>query len=172
MLSEQVFELLGKTFGGDVPAQPLPVGQVAARTLLVYLVGLALVRLGKSRLISGVASVDVVSGFILGSVLSRGITGDASLSGTFVATAVLVGAHWAITRAAWHWHSIGTLVKGRFYLLVEDGRILDDQMCRSHISRTDLQEAMRRHGIESLQEVKRAYKERNGEVTIIKTNAD
>ena len=172
MLTEQVLTLFGTIFGDDVPRQPLPLGQVAARTLLVYSMGLAMIRLGKSRLISGVTSVDVISGFILGSVLSRGITGDAALSGTFVASAVMIATHWIFTRAAWHWPSVGSLVKGTSYLLVEDGRVLDDQMCQSHITRNDLHEAMRRNGIESLQDVKRAYKERNGEVTIIKAKPE
>ncbi len=60
----------------------------------MYLAGLVVVRIGKSRLISRTTSLDVILGFILGSLLSRGITGHASISGTIVASAVIVAVHW------------------------------------------------------------------------------
>ena len=37
-------------FGGDVPREPLLVHQVCARAIVVYFVGIAIVRIGKSRL--------------------------------------------------------------------------------------------------------------------------
>src|SRR6187551_1793352 len=94
---QHVARILETIFGGDVPEHPLAVGQVVARAVLVYIMGVAVIRVGKSRLIGRFTSLDVIVGFILGSLLSRGITGHASLSGTFVASAALVAAHWACT---------------------------------------------------------------------------
>jgi uncharacterized membrane protein YcaP (DUF421 family) len=90
-------KLVETAFGGDSPTPDLSLGQIAARAAVVYLVGLAVVRLGKSRLIGRVTAVDVLLGFILGSLLSRGITGHASLSGTTTASAMLVFVHGLVT---------------------------------------------------------------------------
>lgn len=161
-------DLLTECFGGDVPEQPLALGQVAARAAVVYLLGLFLVRVGKSRFHGRASAIDIVLGFVLGSLLSRGITGSASISGTFVASAALVALHWAATAAACRSHGFGNLVKGRTKLLVEDGRLLRNAMSSSHISEHDIREAMRlAANIDDLSLVKAAYKERSGLISIV-----
>src|SRR5262245_43342780 len=104
-------EFLRDVFGGDYPVEPLALHQIAARAAIVYLAGLIVVRIGKSRLISRATSVDVILGFILGSLLSRGITGHASISGSLMASAVIVAVHWGLTAIACRSHRFGTLLK-------------------------------------------------------------
>src|SRR5262245_33428248 len=89
-----VSDLVEKVFGGDYPKDPLHLYQVAARAIVVYVVGVAIVRIGKSRIVSRMTPIDVIIGFILGSLLSRGITGHASLSGTVAASIAIVACHW------------------------------------------------------------------------------
>jgi uncharacterized membrane protein YcaP (DUF421 family) len=161
-------DFLGSVFGGDFPRDPLGLHQVAARAALVYVVGLIIVRAGKSRLISRATSLDIILGFILGSLLSRGITGHASLSGTAMASATLVGVHWSFTAMAFRSHWFGNLIKGHSYPVVRDGRPCQDNLRRAHISAEDLLEELRLHGVDSLRLVASAYKERNGEVSVIK----
>src|SRR5262245_50810177 len=139
MLSDSVNSL----FGGDAPAAPLAWGQIAARGALIYLAGLILVRLGKSRLLSRATALDVILAFILGSVLSRGITGSAALSGTIVATGTLIALHWVFTALTYRFHWLGRLVKGNSQVLIADGQINWDAMRRSHISEHDLREELR-----------------------------
>jgi uncharacterized membrane protein YcaP (DUF421 family) len=79
-----------------------------------------------------------------------------------------VACHWVITALALRSHMFGTLLKGHVRLLVEDGVPLVENMRRSHISRHDLEEALRLKGVDDIQKVRRAYKERNGEISVIK----
>ena len=83
----------------------------------------------------------------MGSLLSRGITGHASLSGTTVASAALVAAHWLLTWLACRWHWFGNLVKGHAHVIVKDGEPLIDNMYRSHLSKHDLDEQLRQKGM-------------------------
>jgi uncharacterized membrane protein YcaP (DUF421 family) len=76
-------------FGGDEPQRPLTLLQVMDRSLLLLFVGIAFVRIGKSLLLARATAVDTLMGLILGSVLSRGMTGSASLSETIASTAAL-----------------------------------------------------------------------------------
>ena len=156
-------------FGGDTPSGTLNVAQVAARSVFVFLLGLTLVRIGKSRMLSGATALDVILGFIVGSVLSRAITGSASLSGTAAATATLVALHWVFTALAIRSHWWGNLIKGRSYLLVADGKMLTENMARSHTTENDLKEALRLNAnLDDIQQVKCAYKERSGDLGIVK----
>lgn len=159
--------------GGDFPEKPLGLGQVAARAGVIYLLGLLLVRFGKSRLLSGATALDVVLVVVLGSLLSRGINGNASLTGTIMACAVLVAIHWSMTRLACRWHWLGGIVKGHSQLLVENGRVHWDAMRRSHISEQDLLGELRlRANVDDLEEIARAYKERSGQISGIRRKND
>ena len=161
-------DALELVFGGDFPQDPLLLHQAAARAIVVYVIGLAVVRIGKSRIVSRMTPLDVIIGFILGSLLSRGITGHASLSGTAASSAAIVACHWVITALACRSHFFGTLLKGHVRLLVEDGIANEANMRRSHISSHDLEEALRLEGVDDIHHVRRAYKERNGEISVIK----
>jgi uncharacterized membrane protein YcaP (DUF421 family) len=164
---ERLTSFFTEVFGGDDPVDPLRLHQVAARAAIVFLIGLAIVRLGKSRLIARVTALDVILGFMLGSLLSRGITGHASISGTTAAAATLVFLHWVLTFFACRSHRLGTMIKGHSFVLVKDGQVVERAMLHSHISPHDLEEAVRLKGLETIEQVHLAYKERNGEVSVI-----
>ena len=166
-LVQQIGTILQDAFGGDMPIEPLALYQIAARAAIVYLGGLIIVRIGKSRLISRTTSIDVILGFILGCLLSRGITGHTSMSGTLVASAVIVAVHWVLTAIACRSHGFGNLFKGNTELLVENGRVLRKAMLHSHLSDHDLIEQLRLRGVDNLHEVRAAFKERNGEISVL-----
>jgi len=159
---------LNELLGGDEPQHPLALHQVGARAAILYLLGLAVLRLGKSRMISRATALDVLVGFILGSVLGRGITGSASITETVAGSLALVACHWLLTRATYHWHWLGRIVKGNCVELVREGQPDEAMMQKCHISRHDLDELMRLAGVDQLSEVERACKERNGEISIIR----
>ena len=165
-------DLVQFVFGGDTPHHPLGGWQIAARSLLVYAIGIAIVRLGKSRLLARVTPLDLILGYVLGSLLSRGITGSASLTGTTIAAATLVAIHWLLTALACRFHALGNLIKGHCRQLVRNGEILHDNMRSSHISEHDLIEEMRLNAnVEDVRKVASAYKERSGEIGIVRAES-
>jgi uncharacterized membrane protein YcaP (DUF421 family) len=154
-------------FGGDYPDDPLKLHQAMARAVVVYLAGLVVIRLGKSRSIGKMTPPDVLLGFVLGSLLGRGITGHASISGTVASSATMVAAHWVLTLLACRSHWFGDLVKGRADVIVRDGQPIVSNLLHHHISIHDLQEYARSKGLEDLSQVRLAFKERNGEVSVL-----
>lgn len=143
-------------------------GKVSARTIVVFLFGLAIVRIGKNRMVGRTTPLDLLLGVILGSLLSRGITGDAALSDTAMASAVIVALHWVFTFLTYRSHTLGNLIKGRATEVVKDGQPMDDKLAALHISPHDLESQMRLAGIADLREVQQAYEERNGEVSFVR----
>jgi len=164
-----ISEIVRYLLGSDTPEHSLTILQVAMRATIVYIVGILIVRIGKSRVIGRATPLDVILGFILGSVLGRGITGSATVSSTAAATAVLVFLHWVLTWGTVWSHRLGLILKGRSKLIVEEGHVRRDVMRGSHISEQDLLEALRIHvGIEDISQIQAAYKERNGDISFIK----
>jgi uncharacterized membrane protein YcaP (DUF421 family) len=160
-------------FGNDAPSGQLEWHQIIARAAVVYIAGLVIIRVGKSRLLSRATPLDVILAFILGSVLSRGINGSAALTGTILAAATLVSMHWLLTRLACRSHWLGNLIKGQPHLLISNGELQWDNIRRSHITEHDLREELRLNGnVEDFNEVKAAYKERSGEVGVVRRQAE
>ena len=155
-------------FGGDTPIEPLSLAQIAARTVIVYLWGLFVVRIGRHRLISRISAPDVLFAFVLGSLLSRGITGHASLSGTAVSALILVLVHDVIVRLSFWSHAFGKAVKDSPILLAQNGEIDWDAMRRCLITEHDLAEALRLNGkVNDVSEARSVYQERSGEISVV-----
>jgi uncharacterized membrane protein YcaP (DUF421 family) len=142
--------------------------QMVVRAFIIYVTAIVLVKLGEKRFMGRSTAFDMILGIILGSVLSRAITGNAPFFDTIVAGAALVALHWAFSVASFHYDWFGTLVKGRERHLVVDGEIDWESMRKSHISRRDLESAMYSSGrVTELADVKVARFERSGEISVI-----
>lgn len=168
MTHEEMWEAVRWALGLDLAGEDLGVGHMAVRAVAVFVAAVAMVRLGDKRFIGRSSAFDLVLGFILGSVVSRAITGNAPFFPTLGAGLVLVGLHWLVAAAAFHSHRVGTLVKGDARRLVEGGEIRWEGMRRSHISEQDLLESLRREGhVSDPAHVEAAWLERSGEVSVI-----
>jgi uncharacterized membrane protein YcaP (DUF421 family) len=141
---------------------------MALRTILIYALTLAIVRLGSKRFLSDATAFDVIVGIMLGSIMSRAINGSAPFLPTLFAGAVLVGMHWLFAALAFRTDWFGSIVKGDPVLLVRDGEIQWPGMRRAGLSRRDLDEALRLQGnAPDVSKIRLAYLERNGRVSIV-----
>jgi uncharacterized membrane protein YcaP (DUF421 family) len=119
-------------------AEDLSITQMALRAIIVYVAALLMVRLGEKRFSGKNTAFDVILGIILGSVVSRAITGSSPFFPTLATGFVLVGLHWLFAMIAFRSDRFGTLIKGSPRMLVKDGEMLWDAMRKSNISRNDL----------------------------------
>lgn len=141
--------------------------QAVIRAVLVYFTALAFVRVGEKRALGKNTALDVVIAVMLGSVVSRGITG-ASLGAALAGGATLVTLHWLLSAATFRSDRLGTLLKGTPRVLVEDGEIDWTAMRRSHISRDDLLASLRAESqLEDVDDVRIARLERSGQISAI-----
>lgn len=159
-----VSELLG--LGADSPA----VWQMALRAVVVYLAAIVLVRIGEKRFLGQYAALDAVLGFMLGSVLSRAITGSAAFFETILGGALaLILLHWLFAIVSFRSDHFGNWVKGTTEVLVRDGEIDWDAMQNVHISKKDLFSALRDNAnLGDLERVKEARLERSGNISVVK----
>lgn len=149
-------------------AEDLTIWQMGLRTFIIYISAILLVKLGEKRFMGKNTAFDVIVGIMLGSILSRAITGTVSFFATIGAGAMLVGLHWLFAVASFHSDRFGNIVKGSDRVLVRDGEIQWDNMRKSHISRKDLELALRSNGkITDPDDVKVARFERSGDISVI-----
>ncbi len=142
--------------------------QMAIRGVLIFFYTLMLVRFGGRRIFGKNTSFDIVLGVILGSIMSRALTANAQFLPTLVAGTVLVVLHWLLAKLATHNRHLGHLIKGTEVLLIKDGQIQQDGLTKTNITEHDLLESLRSEGsVAEIEQVKRAYLERNGKVSVI-----
>lgn len=166
MMPPDVTEFLDAAFGLD--GGELGTLQMVLRAVIVYPLAIAMVRLGDKRLIGTSAAFDFLLAIIVGSVVSRAITGNAPFLPSMATGYALVLLHWAFAKLGFHFDRFGKLVKGRTHILVEDGEIRWDAMRQSAIGMEDLLGGCRRNGgVGSVDRVACAMLERNGEISVI-----
>jgi uncharacterized membrane protein YcaP (DUF421 family) len=149
-------------------ADPIAWWQMSIRAVLIFLWAMLLYRAIPRRALGGNAAVDIVLLVIIGSSLSRALTGTAPLLPVIAATALLALLYTVVILAASRIERLGRLLKGRSIRLIKDGRIDEPAMLRAQMGKGDLLENLRLAGTADIAEVQAAYLERNGEVSVVR----
>lgn len=168
-LAQEFVKFLHDPFGFGQNGSQLNGPQAAVRAVLVYAFAVGIVRLGNRRFLGQSSAFDAILAIVLGSTLSRAITGSGPLLPGLAACATLVAVHWTLAALTFRFHSLGQLVKGKEDVLVADGALQPEAMRRQHMTEEDVREALRQQGkLEEPGEVATARLERSGQVSVIK----
>lgn len=137
------------------------------RTVVVYLVIAALIRIGGKRLLAQMNSLDLVVVLLLSNVVQNAIIGpDNSVLGGVVGAAVLVGFNALLDRFAEAGPFGRRLLVGSPTELITDGRVDSRSLSRLGISAGELDLALRRQGADAVSEVERATLEPEGVILV------
>ena len=142
--------------------------QECARAALIFAYGLVLLRLAGRRMFGKWSALDIIVSIIIGSSLSRALTGSAPLWGTLAATALLVALHWVAARLVAAFPGVSRIIEGRSIELVRHGAPRHTLRQRYAISDADLNEALRQAGIEDLAAARVVTLEPSGKITVLK----
>ncbi len=121
--------------GQDGKATELTLLQISLRGLVIFFVGLALVRIGDRRSLSEKTAFDAIFIVLVGSMLSRAINGTAPFLATIAAGTALMIIHRACAFGACKLQWFGKLIKGQPVTLVWNGEINWTEMQRSLVSK-------------------------------------
>lgn len=153
---------------GQGASSDLKTRHMVLRAMIVFIFAVVIARLGSTRFMARNSAFDLILAIMLGSVLSRAITGQSPFLPTLAAGAVLVILHGILAWIAARMPAFGYLIKGRGHLIVKDGREIQHALRRNSVGQHDLTEALRLSGVSSIEDVKEAYLERNGDISIVK----
>jgi uncharacterized membrane protein YcaP (DUF421 family) len=142
--------------------------QECDRAVLIFIYGLALVRIAGRRAFGKWAALDIIVSVMVGSNLSRALTGTAAVGGTLIATTLLMVLHWILANIAARSKWFADLVEGSPIQLARDGKPQRSTLIRQSISDRDIEEALRQSGIDALQEARLIMLEPSGKITVLK----
>ena len=141
--------------------------QLSARAVILFIAGIALIRVAGRKTFSQASPLDIIVALIIGSNLSRAMTGKAPFWPALAATLVLVLLHRIVAMATLHWGPLARLVKGRPVILVQDGVVVDGALMRHAVSRDDLLAGLRSEQVDDVSSVKVASLEGGGKISVV-----
>lgn len=168
---EDLLSFLDSLFG--IEADELNTIHVLSRTVVIYMVGIALVRIGNKRFVGKMTAFDFILAIIIGSLLSRSITRADLFLKVIPASLLLILLHWFFSFLAAKFTRFGDLIKGTEKIVVEDGEIKWKALKGSHLSEQDLIQSLRLNtNTGDLSKVKIARLERNGDISFVLKNEE
>ena len=142
------------------------------RPLIVYLFLLVAFRIAGKRELGQITAFDLVVLLTISNVLQNAMIGaDTSLSGGLLGALTLFTANGILSRLAFHVPWLARWLDGDPTPLVEDGRILIDNLRREVMTWPELERTIRKHGLDpvtDLPSIKLALLEADGSVTIVR----
>lgn len=144
--------------------------EIVLRVVVLYGVLVVMVRIAGKREIGQLAPLDLLAMLVLSETISPALTAqDHSLPAAFTAAATLLALTAGMGRLAYHSRRVERWIDGEPVELVRDGHLIEKAARRERVTRQELDTALRKEGVETLAEVRRAVVEPNGEITVIQS---
>ena len=151
---------------------PRSLSLVLLRTIVVYFVLLALLRLGGKRELGQMTPFDLVVLLVISNAVQNAMVGpDTSLTGGLLAAASLVLVNWFIDRFVLRSAWMRQRIVGGPALLVYEGKFVLEHLQREGVTQEEVLQALREHGVDDLQGVKLAVLEVDGTISAIPADA-
>lgn len=147
--------------------------QAFLRGTLVYWAIFVLFRLGGRRNIGSLGFADIVVLLLVAEAVGDALSGgDGSLTAGVLVAATIIFWSIFIDRLCFFFPLASRMFEPSKLCLIKDGQMDLRNMRREYVTRNELMEQLRLQSIASLEQVKRAYLENNGEISVIKYDDD
>jgi uncharacterized membrane protein YcaP (DUF421 family) len=160
--------MLDAIFGG---MKDLTLAQECTRAVLVFFYGLVMLRLSGRRTFAQMSAIDLVISIVIGSNLSRAMTGGVPFWGTLASVVVLVVLHLLLAHGVARNPALARWVEGSPVILATDGVVHEKARLRCKISMADLDESLREKGLDGVAAIARVKKlvlEPSGKISVIR----
>jgi uncharacterized membrane protein YcaP (DUF421 family) len=142
---------------------------IVVRAAVVFVFVLVLTRVIGRRELGSLAPIDLILLIILGDALQQGLTqDDYSLTGAALVVGTLAVLQVFTSWVSFRFPFTRRLLEGEPLIVVEDGKPIERNLRRERLTVEEVTESARLHEIGSLDEVKWAVLERNGEISFLK----
>ena len=142
---------------------------IILRTTVIYAAVLIGMRLAGKRQVGQMTPFDLVLLLLIANAVQNAMTGpDTSLFGGLAAAATLLILNAVISRLAFWKKGVRNVVEGNPTLLIHAGKIIRTHLDRERIGEAELHQALREHGVATVEEVQTAILEIDGSISVIK----
>jgi len=144
---------------------------IALRALSVYVFMIIALRIFGKKELAQLSVVDLVFILLISNAVQNAMVGPStSLEGGLVAASALFAANYTLKKVLYRNKKLSQFLQGEALPLIYKG-IVNEANCRkAEISITELQAAVREHGVNAIDEVDIAMLEVDGNISIVSTD--
>jgi len=153
---------------GEIFRLGIPWSHLVIRAVIIYVVFFIGLRLFGKRELGQFTTFDLVLVLLVANALQPAITGpDNSVTGGVIIITILLvfNRMVAVVRNRWPWFD--ALIDPPPTVVVQDGEISQPALEKEGLSDTDVEMAIREHGIDKLSDVKQAVLENDGSISVV-----
>src|ERR1039457_4071312 len=126
----------------------VPVWEKILRSGVIYLFILIAFRFTGKRQVGQLTPFDLVVLLILSNVVQNAVIGnDNSLGGGILGAVTILVLNWMVVEISYRFKPARRLLEGQPALLIDNGKILQENLKNERITLEDLQAALRRSGV-------------------------
>ena len=145
-----------------------PVLELVVRGTILYFSILVLMRFMPRRTGGELATMDLIFLLLIAEAASNAFGEYTSVSEGLVLVLVLMGWNYIINAASYRFRFVEKLVSSPPIQVIRDGRMLRRNMRREFLTEEELMSSLRQQSIASVDEVKAAYIEGEGALTVVR----
>lgn len=144
---------------------------IGFRSLIVYLFMMIGLRVFGKNQLSQLNAGDVILLLLISNAVQNAMVGpNTSLEGGIFAATVLFIANYLIKRFMFRNEKVKAFIESEPIVLIRDGVLMEAEMNKSEISRDEIEESIREHGVENIKDVKLLILEVDGNISVISTD--
>ncbi|MBV9487091.1 MAG: DUF421 domain-containing protein [Frankiaceae bacterium] len=141
---------------------------IAIRAIVLYLFVLFVMRIVGRRELSSLTAIDLVLLIVMGDAIQQGLTqDDYSVTGAVIVISTFAVLQVGSSYLGYRFKGIRSVLEGRPVVLIDDGRLVDQNLRRQRLTPDDVAEEMRLQQIASFDDVQWAILEVNGRISFI-----
>jgi uncharacterized membrane protein YcaP (DUF421 family) len=142
--------------------------EIIVRGTAMYWFLFLIFRLILRRNVGSVGLADVLVLVIIADAAQNAMAGEyTSVTDGCLLITTLVGWNYLLDALSYHWPALRRLLQPPPLLLIRDGELLRHNMRKELVSEDELMSQLREQGVEKVEEVKQAFMESTGTVTVI-----
>ncbi len=150
----------------EIFAVEAPLLETFVRGTILYFAIIAFMRL-MPRIGGELAVMDLVFLLLIAEAAAHGMGEHDTVGDAILMIATLIGWNYLLNLLSFHIPFFEKLISGAPVQIVRNGRLLRRNMRREYLTEEELMAQLRRQGIEKVEEVKAAYIEGEGQLTVI-----
>jgi uncharacterized membrane protein YcaP (DUF421 family) len=147
----------------------MPVAELLVRGSAMFWFLFLIFRFVLRRDIGGIGIADVLLLVIVADASQNAMSGDyTTISEGFILVGTIIAWNWLLDWASFRYKWARRVAEPQRLLLVRDGKPQKQNLEKQYLTTEDLEAKLREQGVEDVEEVKRAYLEGDGEVSVIR----
>jgi len=141
---------------------------IILRSVIVYIFILVAIRLFGKQELAQLSVIDLVFILLISNSVQNAMVGpDTSLAGGLIAALALFGTNFLLKKFFFQSTAFRRFVQGEPIMLIYHGHIEKKHLQKAQISEDELMEAIREHGVETIDKVDLAVLETDGNISIL-----